>query len=92
MQHQASPAVACPSCQTLVRSQPRFPLSMNAMVAAIRFVFGVLAGFVMVALCLFVWLVPTWLALGFPACIGLLCVAFGDRFLIGFLRVFKWFA
>jgi hypothetical protein len=63
---------------------------VDATIALIRFLFGAVIGVVFVA-CLAIWnLMPLWLGLVLPPTVGGLAVVFGDRFLVGFMRVFRW--
>ena len=63
---------------------------MDATIALIRFLFGAVAGLVLVA-CLAIWnLMPFWLGIALPIAVGVAALLVGDRFLVGFLRVFRW--
>lgn len=63
---------------------------MDATVAMMRFLFGAIAALVLVAF-LAIWgLVPLWLGISLPVAVGALTMFFGDRFLVGFMRVFRW--
>ncbi|MDP1673355.1 MAG: hypothetical protein Q8L65_09585 [Burkholderiales bacterium] len=63
---------------------------MDAVTIGLRFLFGAVVGGILVAF-LAIWgLVPLWLGVAMPLISGLLAVFFGDRFLVGFMRVFRW--
>jgi len=63
---------------------------MDATVALMRFLFGAIGALVLVAF-LAIWgLVPLWLGISLPVAVGVLAMFFGDRFLVGFMRVFRW--
>jgi hypothetical protein len=63
---------------------------MSATVVLLRFAFGALAALVLVAVLAFAGVASLWLSVGLPVAIGTLSVAFGDRFLTSFLRLFRW--
>ena len=63
---------------------------MTATVLLLRFAFVALAALVLVAFLAFAGVVSVWLTVSLPLCVGLLAAAYGDRFLTGFPRVFKW--
>ena len=63
---------------------------MNLTVAALRFLFGAVAGLVLVAAFAVFGLLPLWLAVAGPVATGVLAIAFGDRFLLAFMRIFRW--
>jgi fatty acid desaturase len=63
---------------------------MDATVASMRFLFGAIAGLVLVAF-LAIWgFVPLWLGISLPVAVGVLATFFGDRFIVGFMRIFRW--
>lgn len=65
-------------------------LTMDASTIVLRFLIGVVVGGILVAF-LAIWgLVPLWLGVAVPVVSGLLAAFFGDRFLVGFMRVFRW--
>lgn len=63
---------------------------MSPLTIVLRFLFGAIVGGVLVAF-LAIWgLVPLWLGVALPVVSGLISSLFGDRFLVGFMRVFRW--
>ena len=68
---------------------------MDAAIVLIRFLFGALLGGILLAF-LAIWFspwpMPIWLVLAAPSAAGLFAAMFGDRFLIGFARIFRWLA
>lgn len=65
-------------------------LTVDAVTIVLRFVFGVVVGGILVAFFAIWVVVPLWLGVALPVVSELLAALFGDRFLVGFMRVFRW--
>lgn len=65
-------------------------LTVDTSTLVLRFAFGVVVGGILVAFFAIWFLVPLWLGVAVPVISGLLAAFFGDRFLVGFVRMFRW--
>ena len=64
--------------------------TVDVSVIFIRLLFGAIVGGVLVAF-LAVWgLAPLWLGIALPIATGVLAGVFGDKLLVGFMRIFRW--
>jgi len=65
---------------------------MDQTAAVLRFLMGAIAAAVLDGFLLFALpgLIPAWAFVALPLTVGFLAIAFGDQFLVTFLRIFRW--